>query len=105
MAQPNPPTPLPPTFSFPSPGVAPTHQQAFNDAVAHAKKMMSSYDAAILRQAVRELWESTLVGSEYHSSFLVSSWMARAGHALGMEYTDGWNNSAAPCFTEPPRRP
>lgn len=73
MAQPNPPTPVPSTFSFPSPGAEPTHRQAFTDAVAHAKKMMSSYDAAVLRQAVRELWELTLVGSEYHSSFLVSS--------------------------------
>ncbi|KAJ4164259.1 hypothetical protein LMH87_005940 [Akanthomyces muscarius] len=78
MAQPNPPTPVPSTFSFPSPGAEPTHRQAFTDAVAHAKKMMSSYDAAVLRQAVRELWELTLVGSEYHSSFLCSTMFHRA---------------------------
>ncbi|OAQ99987.1 hypothetical protein LLEC1_01834 [Akanthomyces lecanii] len=77
MAQPNP-TPKPSAFSFPSPGTAPTHRQAFNDAVIHAKKMMSGYDPAVLRQAVRELWDLTLVGSEYHSSFICSTMFHRA---------------------------
>ncbi len=67
-------------FNFPSPGETPTHHQAFKDAVVHAKAMMQAYDAAVLRQAVRELWEMTLVGSEYHNSFLVG--FRRTEHGL-----------------------
>ncbi|EGX89897.1 hypothetical protein CCM_08150 [Cordyceps militaris CM01] len=74
-------TALPP-FSFPSPNLMPANQHSFNDAVAHAKATMRSFDPAVLRQAVRELWELTLVGSEYHSSFLCSTLFHRAPPAI-----------------------
>ncbi|KAK8145185.1 hypothetical protein G3M48_004824 [Beauveria asiatica] len=54
------------------------HPDAFQDAVAHAKNAMRAYEPAVLRQAVRELWELTLVGSEYHSSFICSTMLHRA---------------------------
>lgn len=60
-------------FSFPSPGRVPTHEGQFKDAVAHIKSTMRSCDPAVLRQAIRELWELTLVGSDYHYQFVVSS--------------------------------
>ncbi|KAM3501702.1 hypothetical protein MY10362_005351 [Beauveria mimosiformis] len=65
-------------FNFPSPNMQQVHPEAFQDAVVHAKNAMRAYDPAVLRQAVRELWELTLVGSEYHSSFICSTMLHRA---------------------------
>ncbi|KAM3513480.1 hypothetical protein MY11210_002868 [Beauveria gryllotalpidicola] len=65
-------------FSFPSPNLPPDHPRAFDDAVLHAKNVMRAYEPAVLRQAVRELWELTLVGSDYHSSFIFSTMLHRA---------------------------
>ncbi|KAM3517935.1 hypothetical protein NHJ13051_008570 [Beauveria bassiana] len=65
-------------FNFPSPNMQQAHPDAFQDAVMHAKNAMRAYEPAVLRQAVRELWELTLVGSEYHSSFICSTLLHRA---------------------------
>ncbi|KAJ6788325.1 hypothetical protein PWT90_09537 [Aphanocladium album] len=70
--------PSSPGFSFPSPGKTPSHPGSFADAVSHCKNAMKAYDPAVLRQAIRELWELTLVGSEYHFSFLCNTMYHRA---------------------------
>lgn len=77
------------------------HPQSFADAVNHAKDSMRAYDATVLRQAVRELWEVTLVGSEYHSSFLVSNEKKTYTPNEKQKSNGNWNDSATPCFTEP----
>ncbi|OAA45899.1 hypothetical protein BBO_03540 [Beauveria brongniartii RCEF 3172] len=65
-------------FNFPSPNIQQAHPDAFQDAVVHAKNAMRAYEPAVLRQAIRELWELTLVGSEYHNSFICSTMLHRA---------------------------
>ncbi|TQV98472.1 hypothetical protein V2A60_007790 [Cordyceps javanica] len=79
MAQQGPPVQYTPTtFSFPSPNLQTPHLQAFQDAVTHAKNVMRAYEPAVLRQAIRELWETAVVGSDYHCSFLCSTMFHRA---------------------------
>ncbi|OAA73835.1 hypothetical protein ISF_00736 [Cordyceps fumosorosea ARSEF 2679] len=67
----------PTPFRFPSPTRA-SEDQRFQEAVAHAKASMKIYTPAVLRQAIRELWELTLVGSDYHSDFICSTMFHRA---------------------------
>lgn len=46
-------------------------QPQFDTEVAELKRVISAHRPAVVRQAVRDLFETTLAGSDYHSSFVV----------------------------------
>ncbi|KAK3185234.1 hypothetical protein K4F52_005934 [Lecanicillium sp. MT-2017a] len=48
-------------------------QPLFDTEVAELKRVISAHRPAVVRQAVRDLFETTLAGSDYHSSFVCHS--------------------------------